>query len=43
MTSEHSKRPAMAFVSFIHYAAEPRDGAAAREPHVIMAAATDAE
>ncbi len=40
VTSEHTKRPVMAFVSFINYAS---DGERSREPHVIMAADNDVE
>jgi tRNA1(Val) A37 N6-methylase TrmN6 len=40
VTSEHTKRPVMAFVSFINYAS---DGERPREPHVIMAADNDVE
>ena len=44
VTSEHSKRPAMAYVSFIHYpSGDLADGERAREPHVRMAADNDVE
>lgn len=42
VTSEHSKRPAMAYVSFINYlAGSAADGERPREPHVIAAAGND--
>ena len=44
VTSEHSKRPAMAYVSFIRYAVEPvTRGEGAREAQLIMAADNDVE
>jgi hypothetical protein len=44
VTSEHSKRPSMAYVSFINHVAGPAlDGERAREPRVIMAADNDVE
>lgn len=44
VTSEHSKRPAMAYVSFIRYASvEVADGELARDPYVSVAAGNDGE
>jgi hypothetical protein len=44
VTSEHSKRPAMAYVSFIRFASDPvADMSRAGEPAVIVAADNDVE
>lgn len=44
VTTEHSKRPAMAFVSFTREAAQDAaDGGPPREPHLLVADDNDVE
>ena len=44
VTTEHSRRPSMAFVSFVREdAAEVADAAAPREPHLLVADDNDVE
>lgn len=43
VTTEHSKRPAMAFVSFIREGSEEADSEPPREAHVLVADDNDVE